>query len=108
MSKEIFLHIYSLLTEDELKTLNFWLKGHKQTDIANFMCWHPSNVSKKLKTIAEKFNHHKNSSDSQEYLVKKFSQYKPELVCQKLKDKYLANPNKIIVPERPEKLDSPP
>ena len=108
MKQEVFEHIYSSkLTEDELKTLKFWLNGHKQTDIAGSMCWDPSNVSKKLKTIAEKFEHPKNSSDFQEYLVNKFNKHKPQLVCQKLKDKHLASPNKIIVPGRPEKLDSP-
>ena len=108
MKQDVFEHIYSSkLTEDELKTLKFWLNGHKQTDIAGSMCWDPSNVSKKLKTIAEKFEHPKDSSDFQEYLVNTFNKHKPQLVCQKLKDKYLASPNKIIVPGRPEKLDSP-
>lgn len=107
MNPGVFEHIYSSqLTEDELKTLKFWLNGHKQTDIADSMCWDASNVSKKLKTIAEKFGHTKNSSDFQEYLVKIFSKHKPQLVCQKLKNKYLASTNKIIVPGRPEKLDS--
>lgn len=110
MKKEVFQHIFpSKLTEDELQTLKLFLDGHKDKDIADSMNWDRSNIPRKLKAIALKFDYPKNSDSSfvREFLVEIFSKHQPHLVCQKLKDKYLASPNKIIIPGRPEKLDSP-
>ncbi|MEM1167521.1 MAG: AAA-like domain-containing protein [Cyanobacteria bacterium P01_H01_bin.35] len=108
MKKEVFQHIFSSkLTEDELQTLKLFLAGHQQKKIADSMNWQRTNVSKKLKAIAEKFGHPKDSSYFQEFLVEIFTKYQSHLVCQKLKDKYVSSPSKIIIPDKPEKLDSP-
>ena len=108
MKKEVFQHIFnSQLTDDELKTLRFFLSGNQHTKIADSMNWDRSNVSKKLKAIAVKFEHPKNSSFYQDFLVEIFSKYQPHLVCQKLQNKYISSLSKVIFPDKPEKLDSP-
>ncbi|NEN90065.1 MAG: hypothetical protein F6K48_14565, partial [Okeania sp. SIO3H1] len=107
MNKQIFEHIYSGLADDEVKTLSLFLAGNKYEQIAHSMKWDTSNVGKKLKAIATKFNLPKNHSSFREFLLETFSKYQSNLVNPQLRADYGFKTNKIILPGRPEKPDSP-
>ncbi|NET25395.1 AAA-like domain-containing protein [Okeania sp. SIO1I7] len=107
MNKQIFEHIYSGLADDEVKTLSLFLAGNKYEQIAQSMKWDTSNVGKKLKAIATKFNLPKNHSSFREFLFETFSKYQSKLVHPQLRADYGFKANKIILPGRPEKPDSP-
>ncbi|NES64054.1 MAG: hypothetical protein F6K24_01720 [Okeania sp. SIO2D1] len=107
MNKEIFNHIYSQLTDDDLKTLKLFLSGKKYEQIAKSMNWDTSNVGKKLKAIASKFNDSKSVKEFREFLLEIFCQYRPDLVSAELRNFYGFQNYKIILPGRPEKPDSP-
>ena len=107
MNKEIFNHIYSRLTDDDKETLHLFLSGQKYEQIAQSMNWDTSNVGKKLKAIASKFNGSKSVKEFREFLFEIFCQYRPNLVSAELQKFYGFHTSKIILPGRPEKPDSP-
>ncbi|NEP38836.1 MAG: hypothetical protein F6K25_26065 [Okeania sp. SIO2G4] len=107
MNKEIFDHIYSHLPESEKQILHLRLSNQKYQQIAQIMNCDQSNVGRKLKAIAAKFNYSESSLEREEYLVKIFSQYKPDLVSDELRNYYGFHISQVVIPGRPEKLDSP-
>ncbi|MGB3511159.1 MAG: AAA-like domain-containing protein [Microcoleaceae cyanobacterium] len=107
MNKEIFDHIYSHLPDSEKQILHLRLSDKKYQQIAQIMNCDQSNVGRKLKAIATKFNYSESSLEREEYLVKIFSQYKPDLVSDELRNYYGFHISQVVIPGRPEKLDSP-
>ncbi|NER02983.1 MAG: hypothetical protein F6K17_10275, partial [Okeania sp. SIO3C4] len=77
MEKGQFDYIYRNLPEIETQILELYLsnKDITQQEIAKSVNCDQSNVGRKLKAIAKKFNYSESSLDYQEYLVKIFSQY---------------------------------
>ncbi|MCL2935048.1 MAG: LuxR C-terminal-related transcriptional regulator, partial [Trichodesmium sp. MAG_R03] len=99
MNKEIFEYIYSSqLTEDEEKILKLFLANKQRKEIAKAIKCVETNVSHKLKAITKKFNYLQSNQNCKatEYLVKIFSQYKPDMVDQQLIKSYASYP--ILMP----------
>ncbi|NEP77470.1 MAG: hypothetical protein F6K39_04355 [Okeania sp. SIO3B3] len=107
MEKGQFDYIYRTLLEIETQILELYLsdKDITQQEIAKSVNCDQSNVGRKLKAIAKKFNYSESSLDYQEYLVKIFSQYKPDLVDKKIIEHYNFYP--VFMPDKPEEPDSP-
>lgn len=108
MNKEIFEYIYSSqLTKNDEKTLKLLFANKQRKEIAKALKCVETNVSHKFKAIAKKFNYLESNQNCKatEYLVKIFSQYKPDMVDQQLIKSYASYP--ILMPDKPEEPDSP-
>lgn len=106
MNQEIFDHIYSNLSDNDKNIVQLRLSGKKYQEIAQSMSFDQSSVGRKLKAIAKKFKYSSESNlEWNEYLVQIFTQYKPNLVINELQEDY--GFHQVIMPGRPEKLDSP-
>jgi len=107
MNKEQFEYIYRTLPEVETQILELFLSDQDITQqaIGESVGYDQPNVGRKLKAIANKFNYSDSNLDSKEYLVKIFSQYKPDLVDKKFIKHYGFYP--VFMPDKPEEPDSP-
>ncbi|MGK7923481.1 MAG: AAA-like domain-containing protein [Trichodesmium sp.] len=106
MNQETFKHIYSNLSDNDKKIVEYRLSGKKYQEIAQLMSFDQSSVGRKLKAIAKKFEYSSESNlEWNEYLVQIFTQYQPNLVTNELKEDY--GFHQVIMPGRPEKIDSP-
>ncbi len=108
MEKGQFDYIYRALSDKEKQILKLRLsdKDIKHDAIGKSVGYDQTNIGRKLQAIANKFGYSEESNlDSKEYLVKIFTQYKPDVVDKKYMKHYGFYP--IFMPDKPEEVDSP-